>query len=156
MENWKNKVTLACKRNNLDVSFRCLKYGYERAEISCASFREMQAVEAYFRRVKGLHITHWYVSSDRAFEGRVYIIGQDDYKALTENQTSKQKVVRKIPVTENGLGVHCTTKSGMEFQISQNTEKKKHTLWKIVAGGFEKVATANSPYDLYELIPWDK
>ena len=77
-------------------------------------------------------------------------------KALTENQTSKQKVVRKIPVTENGLGVHCTTKSGREFQISQNTEKKKHTLWKIVAGGFEKVATANSPYDLYELIPWDK
>ena len=44
----------------------------------------------------------------------------------------------------------------MEFQISQNTEKKKHTLWKIVAGGFEKIATANSPYDLYELIPWDK
>lgn len=90
MENWKNKVTLACKRNNLDVSFRCLKYGYERAEISCDSFREMQAVEAYFRRVKGLHITHWYVSSDRAFEGRVYIIGQDDYKALTENQAAEK------------------------------------------------------------------
>ena len=86
MENWKNKVTLVCKRNNLSVSFRCLKYGYERAEIPCASYREMQAVEAYFRRFKGLHITHWYASSDRAFEGRVYIIGNDDYKALTEKQ----------------------------------------------------------------------
>ena len=90
MENWKNKVTLVCKRNNLSASFRCLKYGYERAEISCASYREMQAVESYFLRFKGLHITHWYASSDRAFEGRVYIIGQDDYKALTEKQAAEK------------------------------------------------------------------
>lgn len=90
MEDWKNKVALVCKRNNLNVSFRCLKYGYERAEISCASFHEMQAVEAYFFRFKGLHTSVWYASSDRAFEGRVYVIGQDDYKALTEKQAAEK------------------------------------------------------------------
>ena len=77
-------------------------------------------------------------------------------KSLTENAGSKQRLVRKIPSSENGLGVHCTTKCGQEFQISQNNEKKKHTLWKIVPGGFEKIATGDSPYDLYDKIPWDK
>ena len=77
-------------------------------------------------------------------------------KSLTENAGSKRRLVRKIPSSENGLGVHCTTKCGQEFQISQNNEKKKHTLWKIVPGGFEKIATGDSPYDLYDKIPWDK
>lgn len=77
-------------------------------------------------------------------------------KSLTENAGSKQRLVRKIPSSESGLGVHCTTKCGQEFQISQNNEKKKHTLWKIVPGGFEKIATGDSPYDLYDKIPWDK
>lgn len=66
------------------------------------------------------------------------------------------KIVKKIPASENGTGVLCKTKSGKEYQISQNTDKGKHTLWRKVDGGFEKVATAGSPYDLYPMIDWDK
>lgn len=62
------------------------------------------------------------------------------------------KIIKKLPVSESGHGVHCTTSSGEEYQISQNPDKKKHTLWKIVDGGYQKIATANSPYDLYPII----
>ena len=90
MENWKNKVALACKRYNLDVNFCALKHGYERAEIPCNSFREMSAIEAKFSRLKGLHIEDWHVSSVNAFEGRVYIIGEDDYNRLTEKMDAEK------------------------------------------------------------------
>lgn len=73
---------------------------------------------------------------------------------VTKEKTSK--IVKKIPASECGIGVLCTTKSGKQYQISQNPEKKKHTLWHIVDGGYEKLATGNSPYDLYPLIDWDK
>lgn len=65
--------------------------------------------------------------------------------------TEAQKVVKKIPASENGVGVSC--KCGL-YQITQNPEKKKHTLWKTVEGGFEKIKTADTPYDLYNLIEW--
>lgn len=67
-----------------------------------------------------------------------------------------EKVVKKIPTTENGPGVHCKTKSGQLFQISWNKEKIRFTLWRIVDGGFIKLATANSPLDLDPLIPWSE
>lgn len=67
-----------------------------------------------------------------------------------------EKIVKKIPTSDNGPGVSCTTKSGQHYQISQNVEKVKFTLWKIVEGGFVKLATANSPLDFDDLIPWDE
>ena len=48
------------------------------------------------------------------------------------------------------------TKSGQKYQISQNVEKMKFTLWKVVDKGFVKVRIANSPVDLYDLVPWDE
>ena len=71
-------------------------------------------------------------------------------------ETVLSKAVKKIPTSENGTGVLCRTKSGKEYRISQNTEKCKHTLWRKVDEGFEKMATAESPYDLYPMIDWDK
>ena len=59
------------------------------------------------------------------------------------------KIVKKLPSSETGRSVHYTSKSRQEFEITQNPEKSKFTLWKVV--GFEKVATADSPYDLYPL-----
>ena len=67
-----------------------------------------------------------------------------------------EKTVKKIPASDNGPGVSCTTKGGNHYQISQNVEKMKFTLWKVVEGGFMKIATANSPLDLDEFIPWDE
>ena len=32
----------------------------------------------------------------------------------------------------------------------------KFTLWKVMENGFVKIATANSPLDLDELVPWDE
>lgn len=65
------------------------------------------------------------------------------------------KIVKKLPASECGVGVLCKTKSGKLYQISQNQEKKKHTLWRVLDGEYEKLAAANSPHDLYPLIDWD-
>ena len=71
----------------------------------------------------------------------------------TEN--TDEKIVRSIPASDNGVGVLCKTKSGQQYQISQNIEKRKFTLWKVVNKGFVKVKTASSPVDLYDSVPWN-
>lgn len=62
-------------------------------------------------------------------------------------------VVKKIPESENGPGVKVTTRSKDIYHVSQRLAPLQFTLWKEVPGGFEKVATAKSPLDLYEIIP---
>lgn len=66
-----------------------------------------------------------------------------------------EKIVKSIPASDSGAGVLCKTKSGQQYQTSQNTEKMKFTLWKIVDKGFVKIKIANSPVDLYDSVPWD-
>lgn len=66
-----------------------------------------------------------------------------------------EKVVKSIPASDTGAGVLCITKFGQKYQISQNAEKMKFTLWKVVDKGFVKVKIANSPVDLYDSVPWD-
>lgn len=66
------------------------------------------------------------------------------------------KIVKKISSTENGPGVHCTTKSGQVYLITQCLEKHRFTLWHEVEGGYEQLGTAKSPLDLDEKIPWDQ
>ena len=77
-------------------------------------------------------------------------------KASLLSVDKERKVVKKIPASDCGTGVLCKTRSGKEYCISQNPEKHKHTLWCIVDGGFEKIATAYIPYDLYHLVVWYK
>lgn len=76
--------------------------------------------------------------------------------AMEKDFTMIDKIVRKIPSSENGINVLCTTKSGQKYKISQNKEKVKFTLWKIEDKGFLKIKTASSPVNLYDLIPWDQ
>ena len=59
-------------------------------------------------------------------------------------------IVKKIPASEDGSGMRILTKSGAEWRITQNTKKKKHTLWRCVNGGFEKIAVADSPLALHK------
>ena len=66
------------------------------------------------------------------------------------------KQLTKLPSSEDGTGVTCKTLLGETYYISQSIEKRKHTLWKIIDGNYQKIATANSPYDLYEKIDWGK
>mgnify|MGYP001048862553 FL=1 len=66
------------------------------------------------------------------------------------------KIIKKIPVSENGCGVQCSTRTGQRFLISQNIEKMKFVLWRMVDGGYEKITVANSPFDLYDIIPWEQ
>ena len=73
-----------------------------------------------------------------------------------KSEETSEKVVKNIPTSENGAGVLCARKSGQKYQISQNTEKQKFTLWKIVDKGFINMKTASSPVDLYDCIPWDE
>ena len=71
-------------------------------------------------------------------------------------EETAEKIVKSIPASDNGAGVLCTTKSGQKFQIGQNVERKKFTLWQVVNKGFIKIKTENSPVDLYDLVPWEK
>ena len=65
------------------------------------------------------------------------------------------KIVKNIPTTDSAPGVTCVTKSGKKYRISQDADRGKHTLWRIVEGGYEKLEVADSPYDLYPLVDWD-
>lgn len=65
------------------------------------------------------------------------------------------KWVKKIPYSENGNSVLCTTKKGNKYIVSQNVEKQRYTLWKISDEGYSKLLTENSPYKLYDLIDWN-
>lgn len=58
-------------------------------------------------------------------------------------------IVKQIPKTETGHGVHYIT-STKEYVISNNPTKAKFTLWKKVENGYEKLGTADSPLDLYK------
>lgn len=71
-------------------------------------------------------------------------------------EETAEKIVKSIPASDNGAGVLCVTSSGQKYQISQNIERKKFTLWQVVNKGFIKIKTANSPVDLYNLVPWEK
>ena len=66
------------------------------------------------------------------------------------------EVVKDIPETENGSGVRCVTTSGNHYIISQNLYKGEHTLWKVVNEGYIRISCADSPYDLYPMIPWEE
>lgn len=59
-------------------------------------------------------------------------------------------IVKKLPKTETGHGVECTTESGNVYVISNDPVKKKFTLWKTVSGGYEKMGTSDSPINLYK------
>ena len=71
-------------------------------------------------------------------------------------EETTEKIVKSIPASDNGAGVLCVTNSGQKYQISQNVERKKFTLWQVINKGFIKIKTANSPVDLYDLVPWEK
>lgn len=67
-------------------------------------------------------------------------------------------VVKSIPKSEDGSGIICSTKTEFDYQITQNTSKIKNrfTLWKILPDGYEKIASGNTPFDLYPLVEWGK
>lgn len=69
--------------------------------------------------------------------------------------TAKAGITRKMPASENGPGVRCTTKTGDEYIISQCFIPRRFTLWQVVSGGYRKIATADTPTELYEKISWE-
>lgn len=74
----------------------------------------------------------------------------------SEEKELRGKFSKNIPASENGAGVQCSTRTGKKFQISQNIEKMRFILWRVVDEGYEKIASANSPSDLYSIIPWEQ
>ena len=70
-------------------------------------------------------------------------------------EKSKKKV-KSLPSSDNGRGVLCRTVSEREFVISHNSVKEKlaFSLWEQTESGYEKIATGDSPDNLYPLIPW--
>ena len=74
-------------------------------------------------------------------------------KAKEDKET---KVLKSIPSSENGVTVSCITRSNTEYWITQNIEKNRFTLWKIVDGGYEKISIASSPLDFDEILYPDR
>lgn len=66
------------------------------------------------------------------------------------------KLVKRFPMSENGPGVHCVTKSGAEYFITQCLEKARFTLWHKTKDGYEQLAIAKSPLDLDDKVPWEE
>lgn len=62
------------------------------------------------------------------------------------------KVVRRIPVSENGRGAIYTARSGNQYKITHNARNTVHYLWKVMDRGYEKLCEMESPYDLYVVI----
>lgn len=77
-------------------------------------------------------------------------------KASGVTNGKSQKIVKKLPSSENGPGVLCKTISGNEYFISQCLDKMRFTLWNKTSDGYQQISAAKSPLDLYELIPWNK
>lgn len=63
-------------------------------------------------------------------------------------------VVKKFPITERSYGVRCVTKSGRIFIISRCVEKGRFTLWEEANRQYTNIATAKSPKELYDKVPW--
>ena len=64
----------------------------------------------------------------------------------------KDAVHQSLPSSEDGHGVLYTALSGQKYCISQNLTKGKHTLWKCLDNGYQKITSADSPYELYDEI----
>ena len=62
------------------------------------------------------------------------------------------RIVRKIPASESGAGNTIHTKSGKVYRITQNPDKRVHTIWEVVQGGFRKIASADSPLKLHKYV----
>ena len=66
---------------------------------------------------------------------------------------SEGGIVKALPASESGRGVQYTTPNGDVYVISQDPAKRKFTLWKVVAGGYERIKNgASDPYELYALL----
>ena len=63
-------------------------------------------------------------------------------------------MVKKLPATESGPSVRCTTRAGEVYLISQNQMGDRFTLWKVLADGYEKLDTGKCPMELYDKILW--
>lgn len=64
-------------------------------------------------------------------------------------------ILKKLPASEkNAPGVLVTAKSGQQYNITQNPERKgkRFTLWKILPEGYERLKMADSPNKLYPAI----
>ena len=58
-----------------------------------------------------------------------------------------------IPPSETGPNVIHRTEGGEVYQVTRNPKKKQSfTLWRQTESGFEKLASATSPYDFYGLL----
>ena len=75
--------------------------------------------------------------------------------AKSKLETESSRLVKKLSASENGYGIHYTARSRKEYCISQNTERQRFTLWRIVPGGYEKMSVSNNPYDLYPMAESD-
>lgn len=65
---------------------------------------------------------------------------------------AKKEFYKDLPISEDGYGVLCRTRSGNKYKVSQNTSKKEYTLWEVLDSGLRKIKTAKSPIELYDII----
>ena len=65
--------------------------------------------------------------------------------------------VKKMPESElKAPGVLIKTKSGKEYNITSDATRTKFTLWMIVPGGYEKIATSGDYGQLRDRVPMNE
>ncbi len=61
--------------------------------------------------------------------------------------------VKAIPASEDGYGARLIAADGQEYVLSLRNADRRFTLWKVVGGGYEKLAVAkDNPAPLMELV----
>lgn len=60
------------------------------------------------------------------------------------------KILKQIPKTEHNT-VRCIINNHV-YLLTWDKTKDKHSLWAVYKNGFEKLATKNSPLELYDAI----
>ena len=79
------KAILFCKRHNLPYTVQPLKYGYERIEVQCANYAEMEAVRSAAARK--------FAVDQHTYSMTVYIYDREDDAELKRILSEERKIV---------------------------------------------------------------
>lgn len=91
MKNFEGYIRKFARDNNVEYEWQMLKFGYKRAVISCESWSEYEFILYTLMRRKGIHVHSWRCSDGGVFEGRVYVMTEEDYDGWKAAEKEEQR-----------------------------------------------------------------
>lgn len=86
------QLELFAKQNNLTVEREALRFGHNRAKISCHSYKEMASVVSKLSRKRNMAIIKTWACSEGEFEGYVYVMdlqAKAEYEARVKEEQAR-------------------------------------------------------------------